>query len=344
MSKNLVATVVRQATLADHLGLYIRLRQASFDPKRSKAARLAARLAARWLRARTFQAIEDAMARLQVLEGVAEVRSGTWSNKGLRGLGLAQAALADSGSSIDPSWFSPKPTGMLKILFTGLSRLVKNEAEDVLQNGLMGIGTEGDEYTKGPLLYQVGRYNLKVKQGILDGSETPERVAAGAGGHVFRQKALNLIRTERTRQEITGPTINNPGTVDDEGLHRDVADVPKRDLDRMVIDIMTDPMDPLGRRLLDRIQASWSRATGNTRTILDWWVEDIRQGRSPVQQEYANRLGINIGMVQAAIRRYVHPAIEELKNDDTVQRDIEQRLMQQGRLASRWLARRQRRG
>lgn len=335
MSKNLVANVIRRASLPDQISLYARLRQASVDPKRSKDARLAARLAARWLRARTFNALEDLMARLQVLEGVAGVRPWTWANKGPRALPAARDAL--SGNAVDESWFSPKPTGMLKLLFVGLQRIVGTDADDYLQNGLMGLKIEGDEegetYSNGPLLYQVGRFNSKVKSGILDGSETPDRIGAGAGGHVFRQKALAGVTNERRRQEILGPTVNNPGTSDGEGVMRDVAEMPGRDRERILIDILTDPRDPLGKQLRNHIRSQWSGATGKVRQALDLWMDAIERGETPNVTEIAKSIGLS---QISALSRFIQ---DKVTSSPEVEKAIELRLIREGKFASRLAAR-----
>jgi len=203
MTRKMNAHSIRQASFSHRLVVATNYRRAALQPGITTEQQAFLRLAARFVLGSVKSAEYDIIARLQILEAAAgqtrmAPHAGTWWKKGRRGLKSAQDAYA--GTNIDPSWFSNSTTGLINIVFAQVQREFgklfgsggsASSAEDIIQNGLMGLTKNGmAALSGGPIFIQTTIARNKgggLYQKIIDGKETPQSFA-GVGGKFFAQK------------------------------------------------------------------------------------------------------------------------------------------------------------
>lgn len=318
MSRTITANTLREAALTQRMPIIVLLRTAAMNPKLTVSLRRTYRLAARWLAARGMSPAEDLMARLQVLEGVAGQSPFTWSRNPRQSISEAQEHFA--GTNIDPSWFSTGNTGMIGLVWGSVDSFFRKQrrtemswtADDILQNGLMGLKLDGTHYSKGPLFYQVGAYNPGIKKNVPGGKDTPRSVGATAKAF-FVQKAHNQLKElEKARQTM----------VTEEGGQQDITwDMTSgRTRLRIFIDIITDKRDPLGQKLRGLIRSEW--VGRDAAPPLDAWMDAIEAGQRANQSDIAKQFGIAGSTLQRNLKAYMGKAISKINANKTLQNEI----------------------
>ena len=201
MNRILTAAAITKLAFEERLPLFWQLRQASLNVRLSPEQRMMYRLAARYVLGNLDSPAYDLIARLQILEGAADVvtpgprSSGPWSKNPRQGVKAAQDFF--SGTDINPEWFSMGNTGLIGKI-RGMVRQEFNkwtrgrevhfEPDDILQNGLMGLTKDGQgQLPQGPLMMQFGHLNTGIKKAIPTGRVAPSDVA-GIVGKFFVQK------------------------------------------------------------------------------------------------------------------------------------------------------------
>lgn len=298
------------------------------EPERAATLRVAVQFLKKAQRAQF-----DMICRLQVLEGAAGVRPGTWSNRGK--MGLRAAADSFKNESVQPAWFATTDTGMYMLLWRQVDQVLRKvpgvDADDIMANALSGLALDLGE-SKRPL-YEAGR---KLADAIKSGDESPTKVAAGLAGFFLKRKALNEVKRQQRQQKIMGPTLqdNEAGTIPDES---------EQDSFEALLLAMRDKSDPLGRRLRqimrDQIEA---RRSEDAKAGLHYWLDTFEKtGQFPSYDELGRQFGVALQTVK---QRWIEPLLEDfdyaLKANRSIMSEIRRRQeIPAARLASTWYAR-----
>lgn len=231
MNRIVTAADFTKLAFVDRLPLIVQFRQASVDRRLSPAQRAMYRLAARYMMANLDNPAYDLLARLQVLESAAKVVTpkpmvaGPWSKNPRQGVKAAQDHYG--ATAIDPVWFSTGNTGFIgKIL--GMVRQEVNKftrgrdtffnAEDIIQNGLMGLTKDGTELLgTGPLLIHFGYTYPNLYKTITSGRVTPHDLAGVAAKNFVKKIQDQFQMGDKARVPTETPQGTNildmhPGT------------------------------------------------------------------------------------------------------------------------------------
>lgn len=294
--RNLLANL-QGASLYERIPVIAMLRRQA-SQSRVASDHLVLRVAERWLMAEDHHPTpkQDTMARLQVLEGAAGVPAWTWAQDPRQGLAKARAFLADKGVTPDPSWLVWADTGMVTYIYRILVKMLKDSGAsgemrgpiDILSNGLMGMGADGNPYSGGPTLYGVGKAK---RDKVLSGEETPLSIAGGTGATQFKQRAIDTIRGLRTRQRITGPAVR-----DDAETGQVPSPTNNSEYWEFLADIMSSPT-AAGEKMRAMFLAS---AKGAEVPFISTWLDRIQKdnGDSPqIIITMAKEMGVPSGTI-----------------------------------------------
>ena len=227
---NVTAAAINKLAFLDRLPLVMQCRLASLNPALNPVQRAMYRLAARYMQANLDNPAYDLLARLQVLESAAKVvkpspNAGLWSKRPRQGVKAAQDHYA--GTDTDPEWFSTGNTGfigkILGMVRQEVSKRTKSDgahfsAEDIIQNGLMGLTKDGvGALSTGPLLIHFGATFANLHNMITSGRVSPRDLAGIAGKNFTKKTGDQLVTVDKLRAPTETPSGDNtidlrPGT------------------------------------------------------------------------------------------------------------------------------------
>jgi hypothetical protein len=292
-----------------------------------KSTKIATKVAQRWLLSLDVKTEYDIMMRLQVLEGAANVPLGSWWQKGSAGLDIAKNWFADKepNNKIDPTWFSPRFTTCFSIVEAQVAAKIRSyrlneDPFDYITNALMGLSLSADVETVAPA-YKTGEM---ATVGILSGKETPITLAKGPLGTFFKR------RVDRDKTNIQKQKSMN-SLVDEEGRTLDFeAPQSEEDAAALLLEILTDANDPLGRKIRDFMRSTWQGE--NYEQIMKGWLTYIeRSGNIPRKSEIANILGLSSTNFD---KTYWRPALikffKKFWNNSSLQNALSHRYIQEG--------------
>ena len=232
----------------------LRLLRASL--RTASSGKLAIRVAIQKLLA-DGEAEYDKLFRLQVLEGAAGVKMGTWWLRPHQG--FKQAEDYFSGSALSPEWLSQSNTGMYNLLMKQTQAILSSKGEGVLRNStsevvgnaLMGLKLDGSKRNK-PMVWRAGE---NLASDIAAGKETPKKVGYGLLGTWMKNQALNEIKHYQRRQEQEGRTVRDDetGQIPDQTSGMSVAS--------LAISLFLDRGDRLGKEIRNLMRKSWKGTT-----------------------------------------------------------------------------------
>ena len=296
--------------------MVLALRHVRASKPRTPTHQLALRVAAR----RIIQALGleyDVLFRLQVLEGAAGVRVGTWWTKGRRGLKGAADAL--SGTDINPEWFNTGNTGMANYLLRVANNVVRQfrlthlGGEDLLQNALMGLKIDGSPGAK-QLAYTAG---TQKADNITSGKETPKTLVHVVAAYL-KHKASNETKALRRMDMDKG---DSPTT--------EVQQDPKDFFGWFAHIVFGNMGHPLGKKIRKFMRDSW-KGTGQEESM-DIWLDAIERGERLDTKEVAARAGIAPGTFSS---RHLTPAwrrfAKEVWSNSSLIREIKQQAAGEG--------------
>ena len=294
----------------------------------SFGVRVAQRVAMRWLIA-SQNTQYDIMLRLQILEGVAGIPVRTWWDKGKKGLAVAAKHFAESGSKLNPDWLTERNTGSYELTATMLAKLAKGKIQplDVIHSALFGIPLD-PSLPKETLikLYEVGKH---LKQGILDGKETPRKVMSGLGGRFLRQSVLHELKKLKTLSLDVEIEDEETETFLDQQRAPDLW-VNKDEIWSFLAKWWLDPSDPLGGALRAAMKKSW-QGWENGKLLSRWLDESVKKGSMLSSSEAAKMFNTQAGNW---ISNYMKPGFArvagELKKQSKILNEINRRLLALG--------------
>lgn len=240
----------------------------------------------------------DVMFRLQVLEGAAGVRPGSWWQKGRRGLKAAEDVF--TGTSIDPSWLQSGNSGLASYLLRTAHNAVREfklthiGGEDILHNALMGLKLDGSPGAKLPA-YSAGE---ALSDAIKAGKETPKTAAKMIAQFLARKvqnETKKLRRMERIPEGPEGEEVELPGKTSPEdpaAFFRWFAHL-----------VFGDMSHPLGKKIRDFMRKTWEGTAQEE--PMDIWLDMIESGRRPSTKEVAEQAGMAAGTFSS---RHLKPA------------------------------------
>lgn len=277
--------------------------------KRSASHSLAHRIAAKHLY-RLAATGYDHITRAFVLEGAAGKTARTWANNSAeRNLKKAAAELSEF-PAIDANWFSSRDTGCWRILEKQVRGVIKRygldqeSAMDILNSALMGFSPDGSQ-GKIPL-YEAGKY---ARDGILDGSESPNNICAGYAGKLFQRKAIDeankMVRREkfhvRDKKDEDGKEFG----------YQDREDSRKFDFGKAFLDILTDRSSRAGGMWRDAIRDAYV-GTAQEAVGESYWEYFFQMGEPPRKRSIAEETGKSeqlVGQHLKAIGKSIRSAI-----------------------------------
>jgi len=260
------------------------------------------RIAFMWAARRANKAY-DLVCRLQVLEGVAGVPANTWTSKAQRGIAIAQEKLGDK---VPPEWFSPKDTGMFNLVLRGLEthltntrnvnkvRVDKDEAMDMIQSALFGLGLMG-EGNSSPMFWEIGKHFTPQ---ILSGRESPKSIAPIAL-KFFIQKVGNLVRNRRRLDTIDGGGEGEePAEVGEKLKHTNERSEAEESLaEETLVEAIRNRSDPLGQKIRSVMRNAVDPET-STGKIINIWLDHLEAtGKYLQNSELAREMNIAPGTV-----------------------------------------------
>ncbi len=342
MSRNLTAADTQKLASSERLPLIVQLRRAALDPSISLEQRAINRLAARYVRGNVDSAGYDLLARLQILEGASGIATlkpmvaGPWSKNPRQGVKAAQEHFA--GTDINPEWFSlgntgliSKIRGMVRQEFSKWTRgrEVHFDADDIIQNGLMGLTKDGEgQLSQGPLCIQFGHLNAGVRRAIPDGKASPSDVA-GIVGKYFVQKVADQFQSiDKSRAPTEDATGKSVLDQQERGTRSHAA---------ILMDALQDPNSPVRALIYKALKAKLGE--GKWADVGMTYIEALGNEESINKGEMAAKFDMAGGTFSKILREKVYPAIEAVQNDRQVQdalRDYTEKM--QRRLA--WLRQR----
>jgi len=282
----------------------------------------------------------DMVARLQVLEGVAGVSEGLWSNKSPVS-GLASAKKHFIEKPISEEWFLPKDTGLYKrAAFTFakvLDKINTTSTEELLQGLMAGVGPSGEKVDR--MFNAIGEF---LKDRILSGKATIIE-AANRAAEFVRRRAWGVLKSLKTEKH-SGPGNRGEWNVNKPILHvPDNEDHPKGQNGRtdvatfegmgastqqdILSHIMDDAADPEMVQIRTAIlQALLKRAKTELqqtiiRELLDTLSDnEISKGR--VRYEVAERTGVTYAYVRQLEDKMLSVVPKIIANDPHLQKLI----------------------
>jgi len=341
MTRTFIAAEIQKLGFTDRLPMLLWTRKASLDHRRTAEARMLLRLASRFIRGNLDSPAYDMLARLQILEGVSGIVqpkpmvAGPWSKNPRMGMRAAQDHF--KGQAINPEWFSLGNTGLISKV-RGMTRQEYNkwtrgrevhfDADDILQNGLMGLTKDGTgQLSQGPLMIQFGHLNTGVKKAILEGRATPGDVA-GIVGKFFVQRVSDQFqmvdKSMTPGEDATGKSLLDQ-------THRQ-----ERDVEDILADALSVKDHPIRKMIFQALQ----RKLGDNHwaEIGMTFLKAMADGKEVNKGEMADAFGMAGGTFSKILREKVYPALESLRKD----RQIQEALQDYAESEQRKLARRTR--
>lgn len=308
---------------------------ASLKGKKSASPRAALQLrVARAFLRRQANGAYDLLARLLLLEGAAGVPHGTFTGGkgGLhRGLRKAKAFFADYADTMDPLWFSEKDTGAWLALSNRidgtLSRFGIHDPDKKLEishNLMMGLGAKGGERSRP--LYKIGE---KGVVSIQEGREGPLSLLRGVAGAYFTRQVMNELKREKRRRDLVE---QNKDMIYDPRSHDVLV---RTDPFKMLTDLLTDPTNPLGKRMRGVFRYSYKSLAPqdkNGKKVGEIMFESFfKDGNFPPFKEGAAKVGISVaGFGQIFSQRVLPRVILLWSRAVRLHRDLESYLLQHG--------------
>jgi hypothetical protein len=300
-----------------------------------------ARVAYRWVRG-TSQNEMDLMYRLSMLEGVAGVREGSWSDD--PGQGISKALDTFSQDEVDPAWLSKSNQGVYTTLLrhatsmmrrSGVVDVAERSPTDVLGDLYFGFGPTGSRIDR--LFPQIG---AKLEDGIRSGDVSP-RDATGKAKKYVGNKVLNEIRDykrskDRYRQDMSGEGAVGDRGIADKGLW-------EKSKGEWFARLLLDPSDPLGKKIIFWAHKFLAKQPGGK--YLTYWLEEsLRQGKPITQVDVAK----HFDMASGGLGRYFKPGRSKMQDNfwrSPLADELYDRFVEEGgkrraaRLARLWLLR-----
>jgi len=322
MSRIQIASDIQKEAFEERQGMCLRFRRASVNPKFSADQQRLYRLAARYVRGNIDSAGYDLLARLQILEGASGIvtlkpmMAGPWSKNPRQGVKAAQAHFAET--QINPEWFSMGNTGLISKI-RGMvrqefskwtrGREVHFDADDIIQNGLMGLSKSGEELTSGgPLLIQFGSKNPGVRRAIPEGQASPADVA-GIVGKYFVQKVADQFQTiDRSKAPAEDSTGKNILDLQERGTRSHAA---------ILMDALQDPHSPVRALIYKALKSRLG--DGKWADVGMTYIEALGNEEQINKGEMAKQFGMDGGTFSKILREKVYPAIEAVQKDRHVQ-------------------------
>ena len=259
------------------------------------------RVAIRWLKVAS-RTENDVVARLQVLEGAAGVRFGTWANLGFRGLEEAQAHM---GNTVKPMWFSRRDMGLYGILVSAAQKVISSYStwtqqtpEDIMQNVLGGFNLDGSVTNK-KLLPSVGK---QLSRKILTGVETPASVGGGLASTLVERKTLNEVKRHRKQDN---PDDSGAVTVQDMGRR-------PQEFPDFILGLLQERQG-IGNKTYSFILQYWRSRAGKALPYLEAWLENIRKGLPLSNLELANQFAITFQTFGRNLRNWLPQTMQALE-------------------------------
>ena len=323
MNRILTAADSLKMAFEDRQGMALQFRRASLNPKFSAEQQALYRLAARYVRGSVDGPGYDLLARLQILEGASGIValkpmvSGPWSKSPRQGVKAAQAHFQET--AIQPEWFSLGNTGLISKI-RGMVRQEFNkwtrgrevhfDADDIIQNGLMGLTKDGEGLlSQGPLCIQFGHLNAGVRKGIPEGRVSPEDVA-GIIGKYFVQKVADQFQT-----------MDKNRAPKEDAAGRDILDLQERGTTRshaaILMDALQDPSSPVRALIYKALKAKLGE--GKWADVGMAYIEALGNEESINKGEMAKQFGMAGGTFSGILREKVYPAIAAVQNNPQVQ-------------------------
>ena len=300
--------------------------QSTLKDLRAAPSSSSSRVAARWVEA-NMAAEYDKLIRLQILEGVAGVPVDTWLRQGgLRGLDRAKKVLMDKfpDNKINPEWFDPTATSTYKTLMAQTARAIASfrvrdmDPHDFINSALMGIATDPLDKERLRPGYQLGHQRAKAV--ILDGTDTPQAVAAGGLSKALFNRVHDYANSKK--REVSMP-------VDDEDNPIEFAD---KSEGTSALDFLAYLFfDQHGDALVNKVQDLMAKTWEGSSPMTHWLNYVLLTGDFPSMNEIAETSGISAqSFGQNHWRPRWNQFIKALWGDTSLRQEILTRMRREG--------------